>query len=141
MSAYEAKESWEGHCPNPAPGLLSIHCGQLRTRDSCSGLPLTHCQHSWDRFTNQSTEKQTLSGDCELDLCVDFPKLILGFTDVGGLVIQRGTWSTVGRSLSLVGLESLEQAPGRGPPSPAPPPSPVGTDPAAPEACRLLQHS
>lgn len=121
MSAYDAKEGLESHCPNPALGLLSIHSGQLRTKDNCSGLPLTQCQHSWDRFPDQSTEKQTLSCDCELDLCLDFPKLILGFTDVDGLVIQRGTWSTGGRSLSLVGLESPEQAPGWGSPSPAPP--------------------
>lgn len=141
MSAYEAKEGLERHCPNPALGLLSIHCAQLRSRDSCSALPLTHCQHSWVQFTAQSTETQTLSRDCEFDLCLDLPKFILGFTDVGGLVIQGGTWSTVGRNISLVGLESPEQAPGWGPPSPAPPPSPMGTDPSEMEACRLLLHS
>lgn len=70
---------------------------------------------------DQSTETQTLSRDCELDLCMDLAKLVLGFTDVDGLVIQRGTWSTVGRNLSLVGLESPEKAPRQGPPSPAPP--------------------
>lgn len=137
MSANEAKEGLEGHRPNPALGSLSTRCGQLRTRDSCSGLPLAHCQPGWHRFPTQSTEKQTLSADCELDLCADSPKLILGFADVDGLVIQRGTWSTGGSSLSLVGLESPEKAPGQGPPSPAPPSPPVGTDPAAPEDCRL----
>lgn len=55
-----------------------------------------------------------MSGDHELDLRLDFPKLILGFADVDGLVIQRGAWSTAGRSLSLVGLESPKQAPGWG---------------------------
>lgn len=65
---------------------------------------------------DQSTETQTLSCDCELDLCMDLPKLVLGFTDVDGLVIQRGTWSTVGRNLSLVGLESPKKAPRQRPP-------------------------
>lgn len=55
-----------------------------------------------------------MSGDHELDLRSDFPKLVLGFADVDGLVIQRGAWSTAGRNLSLVGLESPEQAPGQG---------------------------
>lgn len=55
-----------------------------------------------------------MSGDRELDLRLDFPKLILGFTDVDALVIQRGTWSTAGRRLSLVGLENPKKAAGWG---------------------------
>lgn len=53
-----------------------------------------------------------MSGDRELDLCLDLPKLVLGFADVDGLVVQRGTWSTVRRNLSLVWPESPEHGPG-----------------------------
>lgn len=55
-----------------------------------------------------------MSGDCELDLRLDLPKLVLGFADVDSLVIQRGTWSMARRNLSLVWPESPKHGPGWG---------------------------
>lgn len=120
--------------PKPCPGLAdhSQWPAQDQRQLLCSATRSVPAQLG--SIPRPKHRKQTLSCDCELDLCLDFPKLILGFTDVDGLVIQRGTWSTGGRSLSLVGLESPEQAPGWGPPSPAPPPSPTGTNPSELEA-------
>lgn len=71
-----------------------------------------------DPRANKATEKQTLSGDRELDLRSDFPKIILGFTDIDGLVIQRGTWSTEGEHTEVL----RERAPRQDARAPSPSP-------------------
>lgn len=62
---------------------------------------------SQGQHIKKSMSKQTVTGDRELDLRLDLPKLILGFADVDGLVIQRGTWN-MARRMSPVGLKSPE---------------------------------
>lgn len=59
----------------------------------------------------ESRQKQTVSGDRELDLHSDRPELVLGFADVHSLVPQRGACGTAGSSLSELQQRS-EPCPG-----------------------------
>lgn len=74
-------------------------------RDSADGsaqVASAHLEPHEDPRTNKTTENQTLSSDRQLHLCSDFPKIVLGFTDIDSLVIQRGSWSTEGEHTEVL---------------------------------------
>lgn len=78
-----------------------------------------HLEPHGDPRTNKTTENQTLSSDRELDLRSDFPKVVLGFTDIDSLVIQRGSWSTEGERTEAL----CEHTPRQDARAPSPSPS------------------